>query len=79
MTVIDPRYMSVIQWTDRMALLTDPICIAERLDDPDQWQDWATNLMDSCTNEGQNIPDPFDFDNWLDWAERFNQVVELPG
>ncbi len=79
MTSIDPRYMTVTEWADRMNLLVDPICLPERLDDPEEWQDWATNLMDSCTNEGQNIPDPYAYDNWMDWAERFNQVVELPG
>ena len=80
MTVIDPRGMSVVYWTDSMAYLVDKAgIIPERLDDPKKWRDWAENLLDTPTFEGQNAPDPFQFDDWEEWAMRFNQVVELPG
>ena len=71
--------MTVIEWTDRMALLYDSMALVERLDDAEQWQDWATNLLDTPSLEGQNTPNPYDFEDWVEWASRFNQAVELPG
>lgn len=79
MTVLDPRYMTVIEWTDRMAQLLDPMVIPERLLEPSLWREWATNILDTPNFEGQNAPNPYQFDDWEEWAMRFNQVVELPG
>ena len=76
---IDPRGMTVIEWTDRMWIMLDKVTLVERLDNPDEWQDWAEGLSDSPSLEGQNIPDPYAFDDWREWAMRYNQVVELPG
>ncbi len=76
---IDPRGMTVIQWADRMSLILDSMVIPERLDDPEQWREWATNIIDTPNFEGQNVPIPYQFDNWMEWAMRFNQVVDLPG
>lgn len=76
---IDPRGMTVIEWTDRMALPLDSMVIPERLDDPKQWREWATNILDTPNFEGQNAPNPYQFDDWREWAMRFNQVVDLPG
>jgi len=79
MSHIDPRGMTVTEWTDRMAAPLSTMVIPERLDDPDKWREWATNILDTPNFEGQNAPNPYQFDNWMDWAMRFNQVVDLPG
>ena len=79
MSVIDPRGMSVIDWTDNMGFLLDKMVTVERLDDPTKWREWATNILDTPNFEGQNAPDPYQFESWVEWAMRFNQVVELPG
>ncbi len=76
---IDPRGMTVIDWTDNMGFVLDKMVIPERLDDPTKWRGWATNILDTPSFEGQNAPDPYQFDDWMEWAMRFNQVVELPG
>lgn len=78
MTVIDPRFMTVIEWTDRMALELDKVDqLIFRLDDPDDWRSWALNILDTPNFEGQNLPDPENYDDWQEWAQRFNQVVDL--
>lgn len=79
MTVIDPRYFDVMTWTDRMAQILGPITPPEKLVNAEEWREWAVNLLDTPTKEGQNAPNPYQFDSWQEWAERFNQVVELPG
>lgn len=76
---IDPRGMSVMEWTDRMTIVLDEMVIPEKLLDPAQWREWATNIIDTPNFEGQNVPNPYQFDDWREWAMRFNQVVELPG
>ena len=76
---IDPRGMSVIEWTDSMGLVLSSMVIPERLDDPEQWREWAANILDTPSLEGQNAPNPYQFESWRDWAMRFNQVVDLPG
>lgn len=79
MTVIDPRGMDVMEWTQRMALPLDIIGNPEQLMKPEEWREWAISISDTPTREGQNVPDPHQFDDWQEWAMRFNQVVELPG
>lgn len=73
--MIDPRFMSVLEWTDRMsASLPFP---ALRLFDPVKWREWARNTIQYPQVSVFNPPDPDQFEEWREWAERFNQVVEL--
>lgn len=73
--MIDPRYMTVVEWTDRMAeTLPFP---AFRLLDPEDWRSWARNLIQYPQVSVFGPPNPDQFEDWREWAERFNQVVEL--
>jgi hypothetical protein len=73
--MIDPRYMNVFEWTDRMAeILSFPVF---RFFDPEDWRAWARNLIQYPQISVFNPPDPDQFNDWELWAERFNQVVEL--
>ena len=73
--MIDPRHMSVLEWTDQMAA-TLPFPVS-RLLDTDEWRGWARNLIQYPQVSAFNPPDPEQFNDWQQWAERFNQVVEL--
>lgn len=73
--MIDPRHLNVIQWTDRMAA-TLPFPVL-RLLDPEEWRGWARNLIQYPQISAFNPPDPEFFVDWEQWAERFNQIVEL--
>jgi hypothetical protein len=73
---IDPRYMGVIEWTDRMLpeLIKNGGDVG-RLDDPEQWREWARSVI-LINNEWQGeTPNPYQFDDWQDWAQRFLQVT----
>ncbi len=79
MSVIDPRGLTVMDWTDSMALLLRDNTSAMKLQDPEKWREWASNLIGDPDFVGQNTPDPFQFDDWREWAMRFNSTVELTG
>jgi len=76
---INPEGMSVIDWADNMAFALSGTVIPARLDHPEKWREWAVNILRTPSIEGQNAPDPYQFENWRDWAMRFNQVADLPG
>jgi hypothetical protein len=76
---IDPRGMNFVDWSDRMNLILDPLRIAVRFFEGDNWQDWAAQLVDSPGLPEHNLPMPYQFGNWEEWAMRFNQTIDLPG
>jgi len=76
---IDPRGLTLRQWADTMSLVLDKTIQVERLDHNEEWREWATNILRTPSIEGQNVPNPYQFNDWREWAMRFNQVVDLPG
>lgn len=76
--IIDPRGLSVIEWTDYMNDELIGYSQPPRLDDPDEWRAWALIVSQSPRIAAFNPPNPAQFTDWAEWAERFNQVVDLP-
>lgn len=74
---IDPRGMTVVEWTDFMAIPLFGYAKPSRLDDPAAWKEWALNVIQSPKINVFNPPDPRHFEDWQDWAFRFNQVVPI--
>ena len=74
---IDPRGLSVIEWTDFMAAELLGFSQPPRLDDPERWQMWALIVNQSPRIAKFNPPIPSEYTDWRDWAERFNQTVSL--
>ena len=88
--IIDPRGFAmdeVIQWADRMTgelgffanELNGSDPNYERLDDPDNWQDWAMGVFGGSDSLGQDVPDPMAYDNWKEWAERMFSTTNFTG
>jgi hypothetical protein len=50
-----------------------------RLDDEARWQDWAVGLLRANTLSPQNLPDPYAFDDWREWAMRVYPMLEVGG
>lgn len=76
--IIDPRGLSVIEWTDYMTDELVGFSAPPRLDDPAEWLAWALAVCQSPRIAAFNPPSPIPFRDWREWAERFNQVVDLP-
>lgn len=66
--------MELRDWADQMMLDLDVYGALGRLDDETQWQNWAMQFLNNTTL-GRNLPMPYDFHDWRDWAERFAQAL----
>jgi hypothetical protein len=76
--IIDPRGLSVIEWTDFMADELLGLSLTPRLDHASDWRGWALVVVQSPQISRFNPPNPYEFTDWRHWAERFNQTVLLP-
>jgi hypothetical protein len=66
--------MSLLDWASQICIDLDPYGSFGRLDQPDQWQNWAVQFLNNMTL-GRNFPNPYDFEDWREWAERFAQTL----
>lgn len=72
--MIDPRGMTVLDWTDSMAPVLDRYGVTARLDDPTQWREWGRLICDIPAVRAQAPPEPEMFDDWMMWAMEFDSV-----
>lgn len=72
---IDPRFLSVIEWSEFTTPLLVTRAAVPRLLDPEKWREWALTVLQSPKIAQYNPPDPRIFTDWRDWAYRFNQAV----
>lgn len=72
---IDPRFMTVQEWTDSMIYPLVGKSSPPRLDNPEAWKSWAMHVIQSARVSRMNPPDPRHFDDWREWAFRFNQAI----
>ena len=70
-----PTGMELRDWADQIALDLDSYGALGRLDDVENWQNWAMQFLNNTTL-GRNFPLPYDFEDWREWAERFCQTAE---
>mgnify|MGYP007089741082 CR=1 FL=1 len=76
MNYVDPRFMDVVEWTDRMVpMVNQKGADVGRLLHPDEWKEWARSVILSNQKWQATIPNPYQFDDWREWAERFLQTV----
>ena len=74
LSVILPVGIGLKDWAN--CLITDFIAFGafDPLDDETKWQDWATQFL-NATNLIEDFPDPYMYDDWREWAERFVQTT----
>lgn len=65
-----PTGMRLLDWADQIAFELDPYAAIGRLDSEGDWQDWAATILNNASLTS-NFPNPYDFDEWRDWAELF--------
>jgi hypothetical protein len=68
--------MTLTDWADSVILTVGDAWAYGRLDDEARWQDWATGLVRSPTFSARNLPDPYRFDDWREWAMRAYPMLE---
>lgn len=76
MNYVDPRFMDVVEWADRMTpIVNQKGGDVGRLLHPEEWQDWARSVILNNQKWQATVPNPYQFKDWRDWAERFLQVT----
>lgn len=74
--ILDPRGYDVVEWTDYLNLEMGQFGLVPRLDDEKKWREWAATVIAFPAISGHNPPNPYQFEDWREWAFRFNQVIE---
>lgn len=74
--IVDPRGIDVVNWSSQVTLLLDKYGPLGVLRDPDHWQAWAANVMIQIGLDQADLPSPYTYLNWRDWADRFNQITD---
>lgn len=63
-----PTWLSVIDWADQVVLDLKDYGTLSQLKDPAHWQEWGLELLNNISLPA-NLPDPYQYDDWRDWAE----------
>jgi len=69
MMLTQPTGMGLMDWADQVSLELG----APRLQNELDWQNWGADI--ALTVPNIDVPSPYQFDNWINWAERFCQTV----
>lgn len=75
--MVDPRGLTLTQWTDAVILSVGDAWSFGRLDDEERWQDWATAFLRAPAFSQQGVPDPYGFTDWQEWAMRVYPMLEV--
>lgn len=73
---IDPRDMTVQDWTAAVTLDLEQFGSVPQLWDETRWRDWATAVIGMSAISGVVLPDPSGFLHWSEWAARFNEIMD---
>ena len=73
-SITRPYGMELLDWAAQVVLDLDPYGAFGRLENPNSWQDWAVQFLNS-TSIGRNLPNPYMFTDWREWAERLCQLL----
>lgn len=69
MIITRPTGMALEDWAGQIIIDLDSFGAFGRLQDPARWQDWGVQFLNS-TSIGRNLPNPYQFTDWKEWAER---------
>ena len=77
--MIDPRGLTVQQWADAVVLATGNAWSYGRLDNPANWQAYMVGFVRASPFTQRVLPDPYQFDDWREWAMRAYPMLEGTG
>lgn len=74
MKVTLPVNLTLLDWAAQVVLDLDTCGAFGRLDNPNDWQNWAAQFTNNLSVD-RNLPNPYGFADWREWAERFVGVL----
>lgn len=73
---VNPIGLTLRQWADAAILTTSDAWAFGKLTDEDKWQDWAVGFVRASPFTQRVLPDPYQFNDWRDWAMRVYPMLE---
>lgn len=64
-----PQGMRLTDWADRVVQDLEAYGVFGKLMSEHEWQDWGVQFLNNAVL-GRNLPNPYNFGDWKDWAER---------
>jgi len=74
--ITQPFMIGLRDWADQIVLDLSTYGVLSRLDDEDKWQDWGLQFCAISGLSQKNVPNPFSYADWREWAQRFVQMVD---
>jgi hypothetical protein len=71
--------MALLDWADSVILAVGDAWSFGTLQSEDDWQNWAVGLLRASNFTQQVVPDPYQFDDWREWAMRVYPMLEGTG
>lgn len=75
MQVVIPYGMDAREWVDSTGDNLSSIVRPMRLDRGDQWVEWGQYVRSTLARRGILTPDSTQFNDFEEWAARFNSVI----
>lgn len=70
-----PSTLSLRDWADQAVFNLDSFGSFPKLADENKWQDWAACFHLNVGLSTKGLPNPYGFDDWVKWAQRFCEVM----
>ena len=75
-STINPWGMTAKDWTDAVNQTLDKYGAMMKVVTDEDWRDWALNVTNNYPLSAVVLPNPYDFDDWRSYAQRFNQIMD---
>lgn len=75
MMITLPVNMTLQDWSDQVVLDLDKYGSFAKLID-DDWRRWGIQFLANMGLGGYNLPNPYYFGDWPEWAERFCGAIQ---
>lgn len=69
-----PQGMRLIDWADCVVQDLEAYGTVGKLLSENEWQNWGVQFLNNTTL-GRNLPNPYNFNTWREWAERMCEVL----
>ena len=66
--MINPTGLTLRDWADSVVLTVGDAWSFGKLADEAEWQPWAVGFVRASPFTQRALPDPFQFDDWREWA-----------
>lgn len=71
-----PVGMKLTDWADQITFDLDNQTTLAKLEDESKWQDWAVQFVTATGLSGYNVPTPYAFFEWNDWADSLCKTLQ---